>query len=57
MSVEEKLEFLMQEVCQTKQEVEEKLESLLGQEVNAAQEKMTQDVPWEHQLPVPQKRA
>ena len=45
MSVEEKLEFLTQEVCQTRQEVEEKLESSLGQEVNAAQEKMTQDVP------------
>ena len=46
MSVEDKLKLLMQEVRQFRQEVEEKLESsLVGvkQEVNAVQEKMSQD--------------
>ena len=47
MSVEEKLELLMQEVRQSRREVVEKLESTLAEvkrEVNTAQEKMSQDV-------------
>ena len=60
MSVEEKLELLMQEVCQSRREVDEKLESTLAEvsEVNASREDVTgcSQKDWEHQLPVPQKR-
>ena len=47
MSLDDKLEQLMQEVRQSREEVEQKLESVIAEvkrEVNAAQEKTSQDV-------------
>ena len=47
MSLEEKVDLLMQDICQSRQEVEQKFAASIAEvkhEVNAAQEKTSQEV-------------